>query len=470
MPTRPSILARMLAPIRRALEGAYRPGPYPLPISGGWLPDGAPINWWQTGLSPSSFPKSAIVEACISAYARTIAMCPGAHWRESEGGGRERVTNSALARILQSPNSYQTTSDFMLSTVRDLYGDGNAFALALRNDRYEIDELHLMRASLCRPIVAEDGSIFYALAGNEVIARMFGGPNLVVPQRDVLHIRLTPSETRSPYPLVGESPLVSAMLDMATSGAISQQTLTFALNQARPSAVLSTDLVLDRVQAEELRQRWNEQSRDLNQGRTPILTAGLKVIPWTTGGRDAQIAELLKLSDQHVAMAFGVPLEVLGLGDARYANAEALMTQWVASGLGFALAHVEASFDQMFRLTGEPRDYTEFDTSALLRSAFKDRVDALTKGVLGGLYSPNEARAFEGLAPAEYGDEPRLQAQVVPLSAVGKIDPAPAAPAAPVAIAPPARRLSGAELRRGGQNILAAAQRAEAPSPQRARR
>ena len=62
------------------------------------------------------------------------------------------------------------------------------------------------------------------------------------------------------------------------------------------------------------------------------------------------------------------------------------MTQWVASGLGFALAHVEASFDRLFRLAGEPREYTEFDTSALLRSAFKDRIAALTSGVQGGLF------------------------------------------------------------------------------------
>ena len=63
----------------------------------------------------------------------------------------------------------------MLSAVRDLYGDGNAYALALRNDRFEIDELHLMRASLCRPMVAETGDVFYNLAGNAVIAQMFGG-------------------------------------------------------------------------------------------------------------------------------------------------------------------------------------------------------------------------------------------------------------------------------------------------------
>ena len=80
-------------------------------------------------------------------------------------------------------------------------------------------------------------------------------------------------------------------------------------------------------------------------------------MPWTTGGRDAQIAELLKLSDEHITMAFGVPSQVLGIGDAKYANAEALMAPWVGSGLGFALAHIEASFDKLFRLAGEPREY-----------------------------------------------------------------------------------------------------------------
>ena len=293
------------------------------------------------------------------------------------------------------------------------------------------------------------GSVFYYLGGNEVIAQMFGGGDLVVPARDVWHVRLTPSETRTPYPLVGESPVVSAALDMATSGAISQQTLSLLLNQARPSAVLSTDLTLDRAQAEDLRQRWDDQSRALNQGRTPILSSGLKVVPWAVGGRDAQIAELLKLSDEHIIMAFGVPLAVLGVGDGKYDTTEALMAQWVSSGLGFALAHIEAAFDKLFRLAGEPAEYCEFDTEALLRSQFKDRIAGLTAGIAGGLFAPNEARALEGLAPAEYGDEPRLQAQCVPLSAAGKIDTAPAAPAAPVDVTP-AKRLSASEIRYGG--------------------
>jgi phage portal protein BeeE len=81
------------------------------------------------------------------------------------------------------------------------------------------------------------------------------------------------------------------------------------------------------------------------------------------------------------------------------------MRFWLASGLGFCLNHIEQAFDKLFGLSGEPDDFTEFDTSALLRSDQKDRVEALVRGVQGGVFSPNDARNLEGLDSVEYGDE-----------------------------------------------------------------
>src|SRR5262249_10004747 len=157
-----------LSPLIRAVEGQPRRGPFHLPITGGWLPDGAPTNWWQTGLSPTSGERSAVVERCISLYAETCALLPGVHWRRTARGGRERVTNSALSRILRKPNDYETSSNFMLNLVHSLYREGNAFALALRSNRFEIESLHLMDARMSSPLVAEDGSVFFRLAGNHV--------------------------------------------------------------------------------------------------------------------------------------------------------------------------------------------------------------------------------------------------------------------------------------------------------------
>jgi HK97 family phage portal protein len=425
-------VARAFALIARAVEGGYHDGPWQLPISGGWLPNevGSYWNWWQMGVMPmGTNVRSAMVEACLSAYSQTVAMCPGSHWLATDKGGRKRIDTSALSRILRIPNEYQSISDFMLNLVRSLYYDGNAYALALRNDRYEIDELHLMRPEMCAPQLAVTGDVFYHLGGNEVIARRMAGTDfqtLIVPKRDVLHVRLHASN-RWPYPLKGESPLLAAVSEIIAADAILNQQIQFYLNQARPSAVLSTDLVLDKDQTQALRDRWNEQAKGLcgsGPGGTPILTAGLKVQPWTVPGKDAAIAEVMKFTEEHIALAYRIPLAVLGIaGGQNYNTTEALMQHWVATGLGFALNHVEEAFGNTFGLYGQPFEYCEFDTKVLMRSAQKDRIETLARGVQGGIYAPNEARAQEDLDAVKFGDEPRVQQQVVPLSAASQIQP-----------------------------------------------
>ncbi len=436
------LLTRARNWLAKAAEGAVRPGPLYLPLSGGWLAADAPWNWWQSGYALEGTGTSAIVEACVSAYAQTSAMCQGDHWRETGKGGRERVDSSAASRLLRHPNAYQTSSDFHLNLTRQLYTEGNAYALALRNDRFEADEFHLMNSKLSRPQASVDGDIFYRLAGNEVIARQLGGDamqELIVPARDVLHVKLNARRSDAPWPLIGQSPLDSVYGDLMTQRAIMESQGAFYQNQARPSAVLSTDLTLSREEVEQLRQRWEDQSRGLSAGKTPILTSGLKVMPWNVSSRDAQMAEFLKLSEEHIALAFRIPLQILGLGGGSPAGStEVLMRMWVATGLGFALNHIEEAYGQFFRLRGPPYDYVELSTDSLLRSAEKDRIDALVKGVQGGIYSPNDARNMESLDSVPFGDEPRVQQQVVPLSAAGKIGPAPGPPSAPPAPGNPA--------------------------------
>jgi HK97 family phage portal protein len=420
-------------------EGEPHAGPWLLPVSGGWLPAdvGDSWNWWQNGHNIVGLStQSAMVEACVSAYSQTVAMCPGDHWRLNDKGGRERIKTSSLSRLLRHPNDYQSISDFLLNATRSLYLYGNTYALGLRNARFEIDELHLMDPQLSYPRLASNGEIFYQLHGNQVVEKRFGPEPILVPQRDVLHIRLHTVQHRYPSPLVGESPIVAAYSDIGINSAIGQQQLRYYLNQARPSAVISTDLTLDKDQVQALRDRWNEQAKGLHQGGTPILTSGLKVLPWSQSGKDAATAEMLKLSNEHIALAFRIPLQILGIGGTTYSSTELLMQSWIASGLGFALNHIEESLGLLFDLQGQPDEYVEFDTEALLRSAMKDRIESLARGVQGGIFAPNEARALEGYEAVPYGDEPRVQQQVVPLSQVGKI-PAPVAPSAPIA-APPA--------------------------------
>jgi HK97 family phage portal protein len=428
-----NIVANILRPILRAAEGQPRPGPWQLPLSGGWLPAdvGSSMNWWQNGYNISMTAPSAMVEACISSYSQTSAMCPGDHWLSDDEGGRDRIETSDLARFLRIPNDYQTISDFMLNAVRSLYADGNTYALALRNSRNEVESMHLMDPTHCMPYVAYDGSIFYGLGGNPVIDRAIPDMELV-PARDVLHIKMN---TRA-YDLRGVSPLVALVRDMSVSDAIANQQLNFYMNQARPSIVLSTDLRLDRDQTEMLRQKWDEQSKGVGVGGTPILSSGLKPYPIQISSIDAQLADVMKISDARIALAYRIPLQMFGMGGGNVSNTEALMQMWISTGLGFCLNHVEEAMGNFFKLNGVPEEYLEFDTSALLRSAFKDRIEAYVRSVQGGIHAPNEARAAFDMESVPFGDEPRVQQQVVPLSAAGKIPASPApggAPPAPTA-------------------------------------
>ncbi|HMF86499.1 MAG TPA: phage portal protein [Gemmatimonadaceae bacterium] len=433
--------------ILKAHEGEYRDGPWHLPLTGGWLSQdvGQYDNWWQMGYDPVAGGSSPMVEACVSAYSQTIAMCSGDHWWLNEKGGRDRLTTveSSLARILRKPNDYQTINDFINNLTRSLYMHGNAFALALRNDRFEIKELHLMHPLRCGYFLGETGEVFYDLSGNTIIERRFAGHRLIVPQRDVLHVRL---HTREDDPLKGLSPLVATYTDVAVAQAMMRQQILFYANQARPSTVLSTEMVITKEQIEMLRAAWNEQSRGLGQGGTPILSAGLKPIQLASTARDSQLADILKLTEAHIALAFRVPLQILGVSDAApFASTEAMMQSWLAGGLNFALDNIERAFDKLFGLKGVPDEYMEFDTSVLLRSALRDRVEAYASGTRAGIFAPNEARAQFELAKVPDGDDVRMQQQDVPLSYGAELEANPEPAASPPAAEPEAEPDEGDE-------------------------
>lgn len=407
------LLSRIIGGKQKAAEGQYRPGPYLL--SDGWLSAAAGrfMNWWQMGYSLQPYSGGgAMVEACISAYAQTVAMCPGDHWQSTGDGGRERITTSALSRIIRRPNDYQSMSDLLLNLTRRLYQKGEAFALAIRNDRSEISELHWMRDGY--PIIASDGSIFYHLRGNEIVEGRFDLQD-PIPARDVLHVRLhTPR-----HPLKGESPILAAQLELQMAGAAMTQQVAFYLNQARPSFILETDQQINKATADQLRERWEAQTKGEHAGGTPILAWGLKAKAITVGANDASLAEMLKLSEQNIALAFRMPLQILGIGGTPFASTEALMSSWKATGLGFALNHIEEAFGLLFKLKGYPEEYAEFDTNALLRSSFKEMIDALSNGTRR-VMRINEGRRMLDLPAVAGGDEILVQQQDIPLSMAGK--------------------------------------------------
>ena len=148
---------------------------------------------------------------------RAIAQLPGYHRIELDNGGTETVTSSALARLLRSPNAYQTPSDFLVHLIRSLLLTGNSYWIAQRNDRAEVTALHWTDPRACR--VREVGvqgqafrEIFYEIGDNPLFQfdSILGRNSIVVPARDVFHVKLATPR----HPLIGETWL-AALADRA---------------------------------------------------------------------------------------------------------------------------------------------------------------------------------------------------------------------------------------------------------------
>lgn len=427
------------------------PGGVMYPTSEGWISGSWGMNFGQLAYDPVKGGWNSVVYACIMRYANTIAQLPGYHQKALPDNGTETITNSALSRILKKPNAYQTRSDFMRNMVISLLAEGNAYAVGLRNDRNEITELHQFPATSCRALygppfdattpIGEPGEIFYSVGGNPVLnywqdPAYKDGMRWIIPARDILHF-VGPS--RPDDPLKGESPLVAGGLPIALSSGAGNQLAQYFANAARPSGVIETDLTLTKDQVAELRQRWDEQTRGAGAGGTPILTAGLKWNQVALTATDMQVAEQMKMSKEDIAMIFGVPLAMINdMTAATYNNVEQLIMVWLRMGLGYYVDQIELAFDQLFGIE-RGQEFTYLDINeALLRTDFKNRIEGLKNAVQGGIYSPNEARKIEGLPKAKDGDEPRVQQQVVPLTAWDLPPPSPPKPAATPAAAPEA--------------------------------
>lgn len=374
-------------------------------------------NWFELGGIEDGFQRNLTLPhldakkipaayASVMANARAVSQCKPLHKRKDSTGRSEVVMTSAASRLFQRPNSYETWPQFILNSVAQMFFDGESFAIASRNARGEVIRLDRMDSRTCSPYVTE-GELFYSVGQNPFVAEQI---DYLVPARDVLHLR----QYCPRHVLMGESPIKAAAMAAGINVSLSASQAAFFSQMSRPSGVLSTETVLNKDQLESLRQAWYKQSQKIAQGHVPILSGGLKWQQLSISSQDAQLIEAQRLSIEEIARVYGVPLPVIGdMTSSTLNNVEQLISLWLSISLGSLLENIEQSFVKLFDMP--VNESVDFDVTGLLRTDFQARIDGLTKAIQGGLYTPNEARAREGLHPVENGEEPIVQAQMVPL-------------------------------------------------------
>jgi HK97 family phage portal protein len=365
--------------------------------------------------------------ACVTLIASDVAKCRPKLVREDADGIETEVDNPAYSPVLRRPNHYQNRIQFYIYWILSKLCRGAAIALKERDARGVITALYLLDPTRVRPMVTPSGDVYYALQ-QDVLAGVTEA-SVLVPAREIIaDIAFAPY-----HPLCWVSPIYAC-------GHATMQSLTIINNATRlfkrglPSGgILTAPGNIGPDDAKKLEDWWTANyTGEENIGKVAVLGGGLKFEkPTAMSFVDAQLIEQLKWDDEKICAVLHVPPYKVSVGPIpSYNNVEALGQEYYGDCLQIHFESLELCLTEGLELkTGYE---VEFDLDALNRMDSVQKMEAATKGVVGGVYSPNEARAKFNLKPVKGGDTPYLQQQNYSLAALDARDQAgPAAHAQP---------------------------------------
>lgn len=336
----------------------------------------------------------------------------------------------AYSPVLRKPNRIQNRIQFFESWVLSKLQSGNAYVLKQRDGRGVVKGLFVLDPNRVKPLVAEDGSVFYEL--NADYLAEIAGP-VIVPDTEIIHDRFNCLF----HPLVGLSPIFANGLAATQGLAIQSNSAIFFANNSQPGGILTAPGAISKETAERLKADWEEKYAGKNVGKVAVLGDSLKYEAMATKPTDAQLIEQLKWSAEVVCSTYHVPPYKIGIGaQPTYNNVQALNTEYYSQCLQVLIEAIELCLDEGLA-TGEKLG-TEFDVDNLLRMDAATQMDVLDKGK--NVIKPNEARRKLDLPPVEGGDAVYRQQQDYSLAALAKrdqrddpfntADPVPAGPSA----------------------------------------
>ncbi len=232
----------------------------------------------------------------------------------------DRMGEHPVLRLLARPNPGQDGRSFLETVYGQLQLAGNAYVEGVARDaRGWPRELHALRPDRMRVVPGPDGwpmAYEYVVGGAKHRWSMEGG------EKPILHLKAF-------HPLddhYGMSPLEAAASAVDIHNAAAAWAKALLDNAARPSGAIvfagkdGASLPEDAYQRL-LREIEENHAGARNAGRPMLLDGGLDWKPMGYSPADMEFLETRNAAAREIALAFGVPPQLLGLpGDNTYSN------------------------------------------------------------------------------------------------------------------------------------------------------
>jgi len=353
-----------------------------------------------------AYGKNVVAYQSINRIADAIASVKIGIYR-----GDTELTEHPLKTLLNRPNPLQSYSDYVRAKVSFIMIAGNGYEERFMVGK-EVKELYQLRPDRMKIIPSSNGipsAYEYSLGQNKV--RWDMDPRTLT--CDVRHLKLF-NPLNDWY---GMSPIEAGSYAIDQNNESMSWMQALLQNSARPSGALTvkdggtlSDENFNRLKA----QIEEQYSGSANAGRPMLLEGGLDWQQMGLSPTDMGIIESKFSSSRDVALAFGVPPQLLGIpGDNTYSNySEARLAFWEDTALPLLQMIINdwnAWLASLYGVEIRP-DVDSIPAIAEKRLSMWQMADASNDLTI------NERRALKGYGPTDGGDTLFVASTQVPLS------------------------------------------------------
>ena len=321
----------------------------------------------------------------IGFIASNLARVP---WKFKKGD--DDVTDKIVLNPFENPNPLQSRYDFLVESLSRLELQGEMFWELDRRSALG-DQILAMYADWRSEEVTVIPDTKYKVKGYE---RMLNGKKLEFTPDEVFHVKyFNPTN-----PLRGMGPLSPARHAADTDLNATFYNKQFFKQGARPAGIVSTDAILPSTEVSRLEEQIKKRYQSVDQmHELLILWGGLKFVPLNTMSMtDMQFKDLKMMNREEIIVAFGLSLEVLGLGQKTYENVQYFRrlawTEKLIPLLDKFLSLINKNIvEDVYQMEGVIVEADYGDIDALREERGKKMID-FDKGFKTAAVTPNEIR------------------------------------------------------------------------------
>lgn len=346
----------------------------------------------------------------VTLLSESLGVLPLHLYERMDDGGKRAASDHPVYQLLhRSPNPETTPSRFKryLQAQKILWGNG--YAEIQRNRRGEPIALWPIHASRVLVERKQSGELVYKIAGSILVE---------IPAADMLHIIGFSKDG-----VTGLSALSVAREALGLGIASEQYAAKFFKNSAVPPVLLEHPQRLSTEAASNLRESWKRIYGGDNQHSVAILEEGMKAQILSMSAEDSQLLQTRSFQIAEIARFLNIPPHKLkDLSKATFSNIEQQSIEYVGDCILPHCVEFEEEIDRkLLAIDEQPRYFTEFNMSGMLRADAAGRSSYYHTMLTDGVYTINEIRSFENMNPiGDAGDQHFIQMNMTTVERIGE--------------------------------------------------